>query len=182
MIAARLCRILEARLFVTEDQTGEENGASRSRKSSSSITGEFLKKACRKLHPDLVGVGIVLVGGRRYRRHCGRSPDSRPSSCRASDWRNIDLSRRAYQRKTWVRLPSKDVVGDDVAAQFAGELDGDAVVGEAVARMNQMVLSGWKGERSEPTPMAQVDDFVVLDHDVRRLLEAERHAGGAGGV
>jgi hypothetical protein len=47
------------------------------------------------------------------------------------------------------------VVGDHVAAEFAVELDGDAVVGEAVAAQSGWWLSGWKGERSEPMPMAQ---------------------------
>jgi hypothetical protein len=71
-----------------------------------------------------------------------------------------------------VRLPSKTVVGDDVAAEFAGEQhDGDAVVGEAVAAERSGV--GLEGREVGADADGAVDDLVALDDGVRGLLEAE---------
>ena len=134
----------------SRNQLAAKNGASRSRKSSSSRTGLFENWAGGSLDPDLVGVGVEFVGCRRCRRRCGRNPGSRRNSC---------CSIGSFRRHRGPFAPHRgqvafeDVVGEDVAAQFA--VNWTAMPLKAKRLLDPDGGVGLERGESEPMPTAQ---------------------------
>ena len=78
-------------------------------------------------------------------------------------------------------LPSKDVAAHLIAVQIAVEGDGDAVVGDTVVLQDDLAVGLERRQVRRQTERA-VDDLVAFEQGAARFLEADAHAGGAGGM
>ena len=132
----------------------------------------------RLFHPDLVGIGVSLVGAVATAVVIAVealvvipviAPPGVAAHCAGAVHRNMG------------EIPLEHIVGDDVAGALVVEQHADAVVGDAVAADPYFAV-GLVGRQVGGDAGGAIDDVVVLHHRVARFLEADAHAGGAGGV